>query len=188
MNKFFATLNGHRHTVEFLGPDRARIDGKEYSYEFEKAGANSFLLMLDHAAFAVSAVRGNRVQDPGLTQSIEIGVNASVYSVSIDDQRSLLFQSLFRSQHGSNGETAIRAPMPGLVVRVEVAEGEKVKKGQGLLVLEAMKMENEIKAPHDGIVKGIKVKERMPVEKGVDLLLLSAETGEETNKTEEETR
>jgi biotin carboxyl carrier protein len=71
-------------------------------------------------------------------------------------------------------ETAktIVAPMPGLVVRVEVEVGQHVKAGQGVVVVEAMKMENELKAPGDGVIAEIRAKTGETVEKGAVLLVL----------------
>jgi pyruvate carboxylase subunit B len=62
--------------------------------------------------------------------------------------------------------------MPALVVRVEVRAGDSVSKGAGLVVLEAMKMENELRAPQDGVVKKVLVEKGMKVEKGELLLVL----------------
>lgn len=74
------------------------------------------------------------------------------------------------TQHGAVRE--ILAPMPGLVLRLDVTSGQQVKKGDSLLVLEAMKMENVFKAPQDGVVRDIRVQARQPVEKGQVLLVL----------------
>ena len=68
------------------------------------------------------------------------------------------------------GENVVTAPMPGKILRILVNEGEKVKVGQGLLVLEAMKMENEIPSPMDGVVKRILVKEGETVDTGQALI------------------
>ncbi|WP_157065557.1 biotin/lipoyl-containing protein, partial [Thermococcus celericrescens] len=70
------------------------------------------------------------------------------------------------------GEGAVTAPMPGKILRILVREGEQVKTGQGLVVLEAMKMENEIPAPKDGVVKKILVKEGDTVDTGQALIEL----------------
>ena len=72
-----------------------------------------------------------------------------------------------------SGRLIVKAPMPGLVLRLEVEPGAVVKKGQGLLVLEAMKMENELKAPGGGTVSAIHVKAGQPVEKGMPLVEVS---------------
>ncbi|NWF49169.1 MAG: hypothetical protein HXY49_01360 [Ignavibacteriaceae bacterium] len=66
-------------------------------------------------------------------------------------------------------EIEIKAPMPGLILKVNKSKGEKVKKGESVLILEAMKMENDLKAGENGIVKDIFVNEGVTVEKGVTL-------------------
>ena len=73
----------------------------------------------------------------------------------------------------AEGETAITAPMPGIVVEYKVGVGDKVKSGQILLVLEAMKMENELKAPKKGTVKEVPFESGASVEKGAVLMVLA---------------
>ncbi len=70
----------------------------------------------------------------------------------------------------ANKINEIKAPMPGLVLDIRVAEGDAVKKGDTILVLEAMKMENSIKSPTDGLVKKISVKKGLAVEKNQVLI------------------
>lgn len=80
-----------------------------------------------------------------------------------------------REMTGADEDAAdreITAPMPGMVVRVEVAEGDEVRAGQGVIVVEAMKMENELKAPADGVIASIEVEAGQAVEKGQTLLVL----------------
>lgn len=71
-----------------------------------------------------------------------------------------------RGQIGLAAGEAVLAHMPGLVVKVEVKEGQEVKAGDGLIILDAMKMENEIRAPYDGIIEKVNVREGQEVEKG----------------------
>ncbi|MBM2846481.1 MAG: biotin/lipoyl attachment protein [Bacteroidetes bacterium] len=102
-----------------------------------------------------------------------LSLNGKEVSVSVDDQRTHLMRSLRAAGAAQTGHTTVRAPMPGLVVRVLVAPGVSVQKGQGLIILEAMKMENELKADRDGVVKTVSAVVGMPVEKGQDLLGIS---------------
>jgi pyruvate carboxylase subunit B len=74
--------------------------------------------------------------------------------------------------HEVEAELTVTAPMPGLVVRLEVQLGDRVKAGQGVIIVEAMKMENELKAPGDGVVARIEVEPGQAVEKGSILLVL----------------
>jgi len=72
------------------------------------------------------------------------------------------------------GDGTVRAPMPGLVVRIEVAEGQQVAAGTGLVVVEAMKMENELRAPRSGTVRTVHVAVGQAVEKGASLVTLAS--------------
>jgi len=83
-------------------------------------------------------------------------------------------EMVLRSQHGRSGEQAfsVKAPMPGKVVKVLVSEGQAVSKGQGVVVVEAMKMQNELQALSDGVVKEIRIKEGDTVDSGAELVTL----------------
>ena len=93
-------------------------------------------------------------------------------AVAVDSERSRLLKlagtSAAKAEHG----TSIVAPMPALVVRLEVEAGQEVVAGQGLVVLEAMKMENEIRAPRTGKIAVLRARVGSPVEKGEVLIIL----------------
>ena len=88
-------------------------------------------------------------------------------------KRDLAIRAARRQAGGGTGGGTLKAPMPGMVVRVLVQEGASVEVGQGLVVLEAMKMENELKATGPGVVTTIHVTAGTRVEKGAALLLVS---------------
>ncbi len=92
------------------------------------------------------------------------------WTVDVADERTRRLRDVAGpATAGSHGEV-IRAPMPGLVLRVDVEEGQPIEPGAGILVLEAMKMENEIRAAHAGTVSKILVEPGSPVEKGAALV------------------
>jgi len=99
-----------------------------------------------------------------------VKVNGSIYKVDVEDQFDQLLRQLGMDSLAVNKVQQIKAPMPGLVLNVLVAEGDEVKKGDNLLVLEAMKMENMIKSPTDGIIKKIGIKRGDKVEKNQVLI------------------
>lgn len=93
------------------------------------------------------------------------------WMVSVVDERTRQLQEL--TGEGANRiGGVIKAPMPGLVLVIEVEEGQHVEEGQGVVVLEAMKMENEIKAAGGGVVTAIHVEPGQPVEKGAPLITI----------------
>ncbi len=93
------------------------------------------------------------------------------------DERARHIQGLVRQAEPQSQGGVVRAPMPGLVLRIPLAVGDVVSAGQGVLVLEAMKMENEIKAPLAGVITAIPVQAGQAVEKGQVLLQLGPVPG-----------
>lgn len=100
-----------------------------------------------------------------------IKVNNNLYQVKARDQFDILLDQLGMSNLNAARIADIKAPMPGLVLKVFVNDGDAVKKGDNLFVLEAMKMENIIKAPADAVVKSIKTKPGDKVEKNQVLMM-----------------
>ena len=107
----------------------------------------------------------------GAAKTAEIKVNGSVYTVTAKDQYDILLDKLGLSSLNSAKVSEIKAPMPGMVLRLFVTEGTELKKGDNLFILEAMKMENIIKSPADVVVKTVKIKPGNKVEKGQVLLI-----------------
>ncbi|WP_113638466.1 acetyl-CoA carboxylase biotin carboxyl carrier protein subunit [Nubsella zeaxanthinifaciens] len=103
----------------------------------------------------------------------KIKVNGTVYDISVATQLDLLLKQLGMENLNSNKIAQLKAPMPGLVLNILVSEGDEVKKGDSLLVLEAMKMENIIKSPSDATVKKIEVAKGDKIEKNTVLIHFS---------------
>ena len=102
------------------------------------------------------------------TYSIEI--NGNRYDVKLSNALDILINELGLEMSSVQKENDIKAPMPGLIVSVDVTIGQEVKEGEGILVLEAMKMENTLLAPRDGIVKSVLVESGNKVEKSTVLI------------------
>ena len=134
--------------------DVKQLSGQHYHIIHDMASYNVEVVFLDTAA-----------------KSAEIKVNGNIYWVTAKDQFDLLLDQLGMSNAGSAKISEIKAPMPGLVLKVFVKEGDVVQKGDNLFILEAMKMENIIKAPTDVVIKTSKIKVGDKVEKGQVLML-----------------
>jgi biotin carboxyl carrier protein len=107
----------------------------------------------------------------GIEKTAEIKVNNNVYTVTAKDQFDILLDKLGLGNLTAAKVSEIKAPMPGMVLKVFVSEGMEIKKGDNLFILEAMKMENIIKSPADVTVKTVKIKPGDKVEKGQILML-----------------
>lgn len=156
-------------------------DGEETRVEIEERGQTHHLRIGDRTYVVDSVDTNGSVRSLVIQgRQFELSVrrqNASKYTVSHQgsiDEVQVLDPLTYLAEQGSgrqrrDGPQQIQAYMPGRVVDILVAEGDSVQPGQGLIVLEAMKMENEIQAEHEGIVKSIFVTPGQPVEGG-DLL------------------
>lgn len=123
-------------------------------------GVNKTHVLYQNNSYNIEVVELNKEE-----KTATVKVNGNVYSLTIKDQFDQLLQQLGMDNLAVNKIQQIKAPMPGLVLNVLATEGAEVKKGDNLLVLEAMKMENMIKSPTDGIIKKIEVKQGDKVEK-----------------------
>jgi biotin carboxyl carrier protein len=159
----------------------AREGGRELDVEVQRHGAGYRVRLGDRwieADFIEVGhyVRSLRLEDgtqyplvhhrEGNTHQISLNGATTVHVDIIDP----LAAKRRRREDETGGTGTVKALMPGRVVRVLVAEGDAVRKGEGLLILEAMKMENEIQAPADGTVDELFVEAGQTVEAGADLL------------------
>jgi len=142
------------------------INHHEVKADIAKLGADTYHIINNNLSYTVEVVSLDRA-----AKTAEIKVNGNTYQVKAKDQFDALLEQLGMSDLNSNKVADIKAPMPGLVLKVLVSEGNEVKKGDNLFVLEAMKMENIIKAPADATIKSIKIKPADKVEKGQLLIL-----------------
>lgn len=141
----------------------ACINGKQYEISHQPLGGSRALLFIGHESLEVDVHRaGGNGHRLIFMKGMEIPATVEDYSVA-------QMRKAANISHAT-AESALHAPMPGLIVKVHAAPGDQITKGQPLLVIEAMKMENIIKAKHDGIVKTINVTAGKSVEKG-DILL-----------------
>lgn len=143
------------------------MDGQPVDYAFERIDDGSYLLLLDDRSYPVLI---EERQDGTLLLTIE-GAEAAA---SVKDEKALLLERFGLQEAAAAGEQEVRAPMPGLVLEIQVEEGRSVETGDPLLVLEAMKMENELRAPVSGIVETIHVENGDAVDKNELLLEITS--------------
>jgi biotin carboxyl carrier protein len=105
-------------------------------------------------------------------KEVILRINGQVYKTTIKEPIDLLLSNMGLDLKAMQKAEPVKAPMPGMVLKVLVTPGQKIDKGDGLVILEAMKMENILKATGTATVKAIKVSERMAVEKGTVLIEL----------------
>jgi biotin carboxyl carrier protein len=135
---------------------KCRLDGRELPLDVSSAQEGVLSLLMDGKSYEV------KQEITGEETNIIVGQER--FSVALSDPRS------FRSRRGAGaaeqGVKKITAPMPGKIVRLLAAEGSTVQAGQSVIVIEAMKMQNELKAPKNGVLKKINVREGAAVDAG----------------------
>jgi biotin carboxyl carrier protein len=136
------------------------IDGNIFSWDVIEVKDGSFHIIKNNKSYSVEVIKADVTE-----KSFLISVNGNKYQLNVKDKFDELLKSLGLDTLNSKKVNELKAPMPGLVLEVRIAEGDTVKKGDPILVLEAMKMENIIKSPTDGIIKKINVKKGVAVEK-----------------------
>ena len=100
-------------------------------------------------------------------------IDGVLYPIKVMDERAKRLAEAAGAFATASGDTNIKSPMPGLIVAVPVAIGDVVQKGQVIVVLESMKMENEIKSPREGTISAIKITPRQTVEQGQLMIVIS---------------
>ena len=142
----------------------ATINGKEVVIDSHRLGESRSIMLINNLSFEVD-VRSN-----GYDRSKSVFVLGQEISVEIENYNLAQLKKKAGMSSSAKMDLTLKAPMPGLILELKKAVGDSVKKGDPLVIIEAMKMENVIKASGDGIIKSIKVENGQSVEKG-DMIL-----------------
>jgi len=160
-------VNGEYNYEITSGNNTLFVNGAEVTADISRlANTQAWHVINNLQSYNAEVVSFNHAE-----RSADIRINNNIYSVKVKDQFDILLDQLGLSDLTAARVSDIKAPMPGLVLKVFAGEGMEVKKGDNLFVLEAMKMENIIKAPADVVVKTVKIKPGDKVEKGQILMV-----------------
>jgi len=157
--------NKKEHKIVFENKETGTINGKDFSWDIIAVKPGSFHIIKDFISYNLEVIEVDFVK-----KSFLISVNGNNYELLVENRYDELLKTLGFDNLEANKINEIKAPMPGLVIDVCISEGDIIKKGDKIIVLEAMKMENIIKSPTDGIIKKINVKKGMAVEKNQILI------------------
>ena len=139
------------------------INGKEQHYSINKIEKNHFLLEVDHKNYNLYVVSRDE-------NYLELSINGYSLNVNVKDHIAQILEQLGMDMDLTEEINELIAPMPGAIIDVAVKEGDEVKTGDTLLILEAMKMENIIKSPTDGTIQKLHVEKGNNVEKNQVLI------------------
>ncbi len=151
--KYATTINDKTYIIEVNDDKKVVVDGVEYAVDFESvSGQPVYSLLINGRSYEAYIHEGEE------DDAWQVLIHGDLFSVSVEDEREQRLRAAAGVVTATTGEFSLKAPMPGLIVAVPVAEGQAVKKGDILVILESMKMQNELKCPRDGTVTRVKVK------------------------------
>lgn len=148
------------YQIEFMAGEPT-LNDEPFAWDIARLSDRTFHILRHNQSFTAEVLEIN-----GAEKTVSLKINGHIHTVKLKDRFDLLLEKMGMSSAVSTQINTIKAPMPGLIVGISVQPGDAVHKGDSVLVLEAMKMENLIKAPGDATVKTISVVPGDRVEKG----------------------
>jgi biotin carboxyl carrier protein len=149
-------------------PPQIKIDGKPVETKFSTRSDNSEIqLLMDNRSYDIEVVK----QKGNTNGDFSVFIYGREFSLYAEDERLAKIREVAGLGPGGDTRMELHAPMPGLVTKVLVNPGDQVKRGESLIIVEAMKMENELKSVIDGTIKEVKVKEGQSVDKNALMVL-----------------
>jgi len=145
--------------ISFLSKNKHSLN-----YEFTPLGNNRFVFILEGKSHLIHIIKQHNIY--------HVHMDGDYFPIRVEDARTRELRALVEHAAQAGGEHTLLAPIPGLITQIKVKEGESIQQGEGVIILEAMKMENEIRAEASGTVKKIFVKEGFPVEKDQEMIVI----------------
>ena len=142
------------------------VNETPFNWDISPVGPRTYHIIKDARSYTAEVVQANYEE-----KTFTFKINGTVQTVRVKDRFDLLLDKLGMGNANAHKVNDVKAPMPGLILEIKVRPGQEVKKGDPIMILEAMKMENILKSPGDGVVKEVKVQEKQNVEKNQVLLL-----------------
>ncbi|MGY8952778.1 MAG: acetyl-CoA carboxylase biotin carboxyl carrier protein subunit [Flavobacteriales bacterium] len=153
------------YKIEF-SDSKIKLNGQAFDFDLIENNNGSSHVLHNSKGYNIEVLKADFT-----TKEFTIKVNNNIYNLQAKDKYDLLLEQLGMEAFSEEVVDDLKAPMPGLVLGIKVVSGQEVKKGNLLLVLEAMKMENNIKSPVDGVIKSIEIEKGEAVEKNQILIV-----------------
>lgn len=161
------TLNNEPVQIDF-SPTGPTLNGTPFDWDIVKLSDRSFHILYQNRSYTAEVLDLNAAE-----KTVSLKINGHIHQLQLKDRFDLLLEKMGISNAASTKVNELKAPMPGLIVGVSIQPGDGVSKGDSLLILEAMKMENVLKSPGDATIKAIRVGKGDRVEKGQVLVEFS---------------
>ena len=163
--KYYTKVNEKEYIIDIGENDEILVNDELYTIDFKILPISGLASLLINN-YSLEAVVEER------DEHWEVLTKGVLYNVQVQDERAFRLAQARGTDLGDSGETAVKAPMPGLIIKVLVAEGDSIEKGDQVIILESMKMENELKSPRGGMVTAVQVNASDSVEKDQVLVVI----------------
>ena len=155
------STSAHSWEVDYSPSGSITVNGEPFNWDLSPLGNGRYHVLHQGRSYSAELLSADYT-----TKTVVLKLNGQRLKLQAKDRFDLLLEKLGMSDAAAQKVNELKAPMPGLIVDIRVTPGQVVQKGDPLLVLEAMKMENILKAPGDGTVAAVKVTLRDNVTKG----------------------
>jgi biotin carboxyl carrier protein len=164
--KYITSVGDHEFLIEVVDEHHVSVDGTLYEVDFDAVSGQPVVsLLVDGKSYEAYVYEDE--------QTLQVLLHGRMFPVMVEDEREKRLRAASGSRIAERGDFHLRAPMPGLVVAIPVGEGQEVQKGDVLVVLESMKMQNELKSPRAGLITRLRVKPGDSVDQHQTLLTVS---------------
>lgn len=163
--KYLTTINDKTFEIDIQGDGTLLVNGEKREVDFRALGPAFYSIIMNNLSYEL-------VIEDREEHDVEVFMQGRLYDARVMDERAQLMAARAALLMTDSGEISVKSPMPGLVIAIPVTEGEAVKSGQTVIILESMKMQNELKAPRDGTLQKIHVEPGQSVEQNKVLVTI----------------
>jgi len=163
MTDYIVSIDEKKHSLKILSHNKVELNGNNHEVDLSQLSKYTYLLKVDNNIYHVTSEKLNN-------QNYSFTINGSTYNTTVRTNLEEKANEYLQNKAKESGTEIIKSPMPGLIVKILKQVGDNVEVGDPIILLEAMKMENEVRASASGIIKSISTKENASVEKGQALL------------------
>jgi biotin carboxyl carrier protein len=177
--KYITRVEDQEYTIVIDRDDRIVVNEQVFNIDFQQLAEGGMLsLLLNNRS--LEAIVEER------DEAWEVLLRGELYSVHVQDERAYRLAKARGTAVEASGEAVVKSPMPGLIVAVPVESGQAVKKGDQVIILESMKMENELRSPRDGVVLRVHVAKGASVEKDQALVTIGDSEADSADRPQDE--
>ncbi len=149
--KYVTSIDGHEYLVDIIDEHHVSVDGVTYNVDFMAVGNQPVYSLVVNGTSVEAHVYPNE-------DMWQVLFHGTLFTACVEDEREKRLRASLAGRVAEHEEYHLKAPMPGMVVSIPVQDGQAVKRGDVLVILESMKMQNELRSPRDGKVARVRVK------------------------------